>query len=312
MGDINNNNPDHNNDQYNSGQQTYDNGQQYYGQNTGYNNEQYYNQNGGYNNGQYYSQNVDYNNGQYYNQNGGYNNGQYYGQNVDYNNGQQPGYQNQQYNNYGQNGGQYYNQNGGYNNGQYYNPNAGYNGQYYGPNGGQQYYGQQPFPNAQAAFAPAEPVREPVTNVFYYILMGLTALTLLLTLLTAKDLITTMFSGVDYDTMAGQDFASIYSSLMETYASNASGYTVYSLLNYLLGFAIIALSIVDIVLVYKKGYPIVGLILFTIFFKPGYFLWRAHVVKQKKTIPLLFTIGYVVFYIIYFLWCFSFMLNLAM
>lgn len=278
-----NNNPNYNNGQYYSGQQYYDNSQ-----NAGYNNGQYYGQNGGQyysqNSGQYYGQ-TGYNNGQYYNQN----NGQYYGQGS-YNSGQQ------YYNN-----GQYYGQNAGYNNGQYYGPNSGYN------NG--QYYNGQQYANPQAGFMSAEPVREPVNNIFCYILMALTAISAIIGIIAAKGLITNMFASIDFNAIAGEDFASIYSAMMNSFA-NAPGYSAYSVLNSLLGFAIIAISIVDIVHVHKKGYPILGMILFTIFCKPGYFIWRAYVLKQKKLVPVLYTVAYVLLYIVYFFWSFYFMLSL--
>lgn len=293
---------------YANGQQYYNNGQQQYGngQNTGYSNGQYYGQNSGQ---QYYNnnQNTGYNNQQHYGQNTGYNNGQYYGQNNNYNNGQYYG-QSNSYSN-----GQYYGAGNGYNNGQYYGAGSGYNnGQYYGQNNtynNGQYYGGPQYTNPQAAYRPAEPVREPVSNIFCYILMALTAISAIIGIIAARGLITNMFSSIDLNAMAGEDFMSMYSSMMNSFA-NAPGYSAYSVLNSLLGFAIIVISIIDIVHVHKKGYPILGMILFTIFCKPGYFIWRAYVLKQKKTVPVLYTVAYVLLYLIYFFWSFYFMLNL--
>ncbi len=267
--------PRNNDPNYNSGQNY--GGQQYYngGQNAGYDNQQYYGPDNGSNNGQYYGPN----NGQYYNQNNSCNNGQYYNQNN----------------------GQYYGQNNGYNNGQYYGQNSNYN------NG--QYYGGQQYANPQTAYRPAEPAGEPVTNIFCYILMALTAISAIIGIIAAKGIITNMFASVDFNAIAGDDFASTYSSMMNSFA-NAPGYSAYSVLNSLLGFAIIVISIIDIVHVHKKGYPILGMILFTIFCKPGYFIWRAYVLKQKKTVPVLYTVAYVLLYIIYFFWSFYFMLSL--
>ena len=241
--------------------------------------------------GQYYGQNNGCSNGQYYNQNNNYNSGQYYNQNNNYSN--------EQY--YNQNNGQYYGQNNGYNNGQYYGQNSNYN------NG--QYYGGQQYANPQTAYRPAEPAGEPVTNTFCYILMALTAISAIIGIIAAKGIITNMFASVDFNAIAGDDFASTYSSMMNSFA-NAPGYSAYSVLNSLLGFAIIVISIIDIVHVHKKGYPILGMILFTIFCKPGYFIWRAYVLKQKKTVPVLYTVAYVLLYIIYFFWSFYFMLSL--
>ncbi len=153
------------------------------------------------------------------------------------------------------------------------------------------------------------PAPEPVTNIFYYILMALTAAATIINIFAAKGLITNMFSAIDLETAAGTDFATMYSSMLYSF-TNAPGYSAYAALNSLFSFAILAVSIIDIVQVHKKGYPILGLILFTIFCKPGYFIWRAYVLKQKKTVPVLFTVSYVLLYIIYFLWSFFYMISL--
>jgi len=317
-------NADYNNGQYQNYAQSagYNNGQyQNYAQNTDYNNGQYQNyaQNADYN-GQYqnYAQNTDYNNGQHQNctQNTTYNNGQFqnYAQNTDYNNGQYQNYaQNTDYNN-----GQYQNyaQNTGYNNGQYqnygqntaynynYSQNTGYgNGSYYNPN-----YGQPPYANPQAPWQQAAFVREPVSNVFYYILMALTAVSTVVSIIFAMKLLNDTMSSLNFNSVAGQDFLSIYSAMMADITASAPS-VLYTLFTYMARFAILALSITDIVIVHKKGYPIVGLILFTIFCKPGYFLWRAYTVKQKKLIPVLFTVFYVLAYVVYFIWCFSLGMN---
>lgn len=273
---------------------------QNYGQNAGYNNGQYQNyaQNANYNNKQYqnYTQNTDYNNGQYqnYTQNTAYNNGQYqnYPQNTGYNNGQ--------FQNYGQNTAYNYNSGQQYN----YSQNTGYgNGSYYNPN-----YGQPPYANPQAPWQQAAFVREPVSNVFYYILMALTAVSTVVSIIFAMKLLNDTMSSLNFNSVAGQDFLSIYSAMMADITASAPS-VLYTLFTYMARFAILALSITDIVIVHKKGYPIVGLILFTIFCKPGYFLWRAYTVKQKKLIPVLFTVFYVLAYVVYFIWCFSLGMN---
>ena len=273
---------------------------------------QNYGQNAGYNNGQYqnYAQNANYNNKQYqnYTQNTAYNNGQFqnYGQNTDYNNGQyqnypqNTGYNNGQFQNYGQNTAYNYNSGQQYN----YSQNTGYgNGSYYNPN-----YGQPPYANPQAPWQQAAFVREPVSNVFYYILMALTAVSTVVSIIFAMKLLNDTMSSLNFNSVAGQDFLSIYSAMMADITASAPS-VLYTLFTYMARFAILALSITDIVIVHKKGYPIVGLILFTIFCKPGYFLWRAYTVKQKKLIPVLFTVFYVLAYVVYFIWCFSLGMN---
>ncbi len=249
-------------------------------------------------NGQYYDPNQNYGqNGPYnYGQNQNYEQYQNYGQNGSYNYGQNQNYE--QYQNYGQNGpysygqNQNYGQNGPYNYGQYQN------------------YGQQPFVNPQAAYQQAAPVQETVSNVFYYILMTLTAVSALITIIFSMSLINATFSAENLDVILSQNFYNVYSSLMDTYSASAGASVIYTLLTYALGFSILAFSIIDIVTVHKKGYPILGLILFTIFLKPGYFIWRAHVVKQKKTLPVVFTICYILAHVFYFFWCFTLVMRL--
>ncbi len=151
-------------------------------------------------------------------------------------------------------------------------------------------------------------MREPVSNVFYYILMALTAVSTVVSIIFAMKLLNDTMSSLNFNSVAGQDFLSIYSAMMADITASAPS-VLYTLFTYMARFAILALSITDIVIVHKKGYPIVGLILFTIFCKPGYFLWRAYTVKQKKLIPVLFTVFYVLAYVVYFIWCFSLGMN---
>lgn len=213
------------------------------------------------------------------------------------------------------NNGQYYNPQPGYNNGQYYNPQPGYNnGQYYNPQSGYnngQYYNPYPYPNPQTAYQQAQPVQQPVSNVFYYILMALTIISATLTIIVTMSLIRTVIDKSLFESLGdGQSYASLYSYLMDAFA-NSPSFSIYSMLSSVLGMAIFAVSIVDIVLVHKKGYPILGMVLFTILFKPGYFIWRAYVTKQRKVIPVLFTVFYALLYVGYFFRCMSYLISLV-
>ena len=42
----------------------------------------------------------------------------------------------------------------------------------------------------------------------------------------------------------------------------------------------------------KQHYKITGLILFAIFLNPGYYIWRAHILHRKKTVPVIYTVLY--------------------
>ena len=300
--------------QYDAAQQGYGQNGQYYEPRPPYGNGQYYDQNAnGYNGGQengyhdgqqYYGPDSNYGNGQqYYGQNADYGNGQqYYGQNTDYSNGQQY---------YGPNTG--YDQSAGSNNGQpYYGPNyGGGNGQYtgYNPNNGQQYYGdQQPYANPQTAPRQAQTAAQPVSNIFYYILMALTAISTIATIAVVISMFNSLIDGslaasIDPESLSQEGYASLYALLLD-YMANTPIYSAYSVFNSVFRFGIIVVSVIDIVVVRQKGYPILGMVLFTIFFKPGYFIWRAHVTKQRQLVPILFTVFYVLLYVGYFFWCF--------
>lgn len=217
------------------------------------------------------------------------------------------------------NNGAYYDPYPGYNNGQYYNPQPGYNnGQYYNPqpdyNNGQ-YYNYNPYPypypNPQAAYQQAQPVQQPVSNVFYYILMALTAVSAILTIAATIIMIRSAVEGSLFSSLTpGQDYASIYALLLDAF-SNSPTLSLYPPLNQILRIAILVISIIDIAHVRGKGYPILGMVLFAIFFKPGYFIWRAYAAKQPKLVPVLFTVFYVFLYVGYFFWCVSYLINLV-
>lgn len=272
----------------------YTGAQGYYQNGSGYNPQPSYGQFYD-NNGQNY-QNQPYNNnyGQNY-QNQPYNNnyGQDY-QNQPYNNNYGQDYQNQSYNNnYGQD---YQNQSYGYNYGPDYQ--QGYNGQQsYG------YYGQQPYGNQQTLWQ--QPVTHgQVNSVFFYILMVITPLSYIVSFVISKNLLNSLdFSAFMAD---GLNYASMFMQLSDTPVS-ASLSTV----NSLLSIGILVMSILDIIQVHKQNYPITGLILFTIFLKPGYFLWRAHVLKQPMKNAVLYTVFLAALYIGYFFWCMSYAMNLV-
>lgn len=206
------------------------------------------------------------------------------------------------------------NRNTDQNSGQYYNPDpACYNqpcNDNNQPAGGYpQYY--NPYANPQIPCGQAQPVKQPVSNIFYYILMALTAVSAILTLSATISMIRAAVDGSLFSSLTtGQEYASLYAVLMDAF-TNSPTFSMYPMLNYILRTAILVVSILDIVQVRRNRYPILGLILFTIFFKPGYFLWRAHAVKQKMLLPAMFTAFYILLYVGYFFWCVSYLISLA-
>lgn len=56
-------------------------------------------------------------------------------------------------------------------------------------------------------------------------------------------------------------------------------------------FIMIGLFILDISQVKRAGKSTRGMIVFAIFFRPAYFIWRAHLLGEKKTGPILYAIA---------------------
>ncbi len=209
------------------------------------------------------------------------------------------------------------NQNPNPGNGPYYNPESGYYDQPYPyannqpvDGGYPQYYNPYNYANPQIPYGQAQPVNPPVSNVFYYILMALTAVSAILTIAATITMIRSAVNGSLFSSLTpGQDYASIYSLLLDAFA-NPPTLSFYPPLNQALRMAILVVSILDIVQVRRKGYPIAGMIIFTLFFKPGYFIWRAYAVKQKKMLPVLFTVFYVLLHAGYFIWALFYIMSL--
>ena len=56
-------------------------------------------------------------------------------------------------------------------------------------------------------------------------------------------------------------------------------------------FVMIAFFILDILQIKKAGKKTKGAILFAIFLRPAYFVWRAHLLGEKKTIPIIYMLS---------------------
>lgn len=75
-------------------------------------------------------------------------------------------------------------------------------------------------------------------------------------------------------------------------------YLVLYILSLLMGLAVLVLSIVDIVQVNKATGKIMGLILFFILLRPGYIIWREHILGWKKTLGIINIVIFVLYFII--------------
>lgn len=179
-------------------------------------------------------------------------------------------------NNY-QNNNQYGNQNGYQNNNQYGNQNGYQNNNQYGNQNGYQnnnWYANQSMPS-----------HGKISNVFCYIL---------LVIMPLANVISILMYNMVFKLMEGLSYADFETEYMQKIfeLSGEPSYLILSLLTYGLGIGYIVFVILDIIKIHKQHYKITGLILFAIFLKPGYYIWRAHILGEKKTIPVIYTIGY--------------------
>lgn len=69
-------------------------------------------------------------------------------------------------------------------------------------------------------------------------------------------------------------------------------YTMLTILGNVLFMASIIFMVIDIMGIYKANYRITGLVLFGIFLNYGYYIWRAYILGQKKTAPIIYTVCY--------------------
>ena len=218
-----------------------------------------------YQNRQNASQQPNYGNVQDMSQQPNYGNGQNAYQQPNYGNGQNA-YQQPNYGN-GQN--------------TYQQPNYG-NGQnpYQQPNYGK--WQGNPYPQEQHG-----PVSDVLCNILLLIFM-------------AQIIINFVVFGATWNAMAGEGI----DAYLDGSVSLGSPVQMLSMFSNLLFVAMLVLLILDIVKISNQKYKITGLVLFAIFLRPGYYVWRAHVLKRKMTFPIIYTIVYSGVTVAYFFYSF--------
>ena len=132
-------------------------------------------------------------------------------------------------------------------------------------NNGQQTYGDQQY--NQNTWTPQEQ-HGLVSDIFCYLLLIIMPLREIISMISASSI----FKSMTYDSIMDGSYMNIMYS---------GKYVVFSLLSYALLAAFIIFVVIDIVKINKQNYKILGLILFAIFLKPGYYVWRAHLLKRK-------------------------------
>ena len=151
---------------------------------------------------------------------------------------------------------------------QYNNGQQTYGNQQY--NNGQQTYGNQQYNNGQQG---------PVSDIFCYLLLIVMPLREIISMVATSS----VFQAMTYDSIMDGSYMNVMYN---------GSYVIFSLLNYALLAAFIIFVVIDIVKINKQNYKILGLILFAIFLKPGYYVWRAHLLKRKMAFPIVYTVLY--------------------
>lgn len=143
------------------------------------------------------------------------------------------------------------------------------------PYEGQPNYGEQArYPYAYAAGGQMMPAK--VNSIFCYILLAVMPLHKIIVML------------INYLTFKSFDLNSVMAGDISSMTNPAV--SVLSILNYVFWALYIVFVILDIVQMNKGQYKITGLILFAIFLKQGYYAWRAHLLKEKMTVPVIYTV----------------------
>ena len=183
----------------------------------------------------------------------------------------------------GQGGDPYRQPNQPYGNGSYGQPNQPYgNGSYGQPN---QPYGNGNYGQPNQSYGnplygrPAEKRKEPVGSLYAYILMALVAVSVIISIFNYLAVFDAMKKAPSFD------YAAIFRMLQ-----NDPGYTGLALISQCVTIATIIFLVLDIVKIYRANYKVTGLILFAIFLRPAYFIWRAYLLGKKKAFPIVFTI----------------------
>lgn len=127
-----------------------------------------------------------------------------------------------------------------------------------------------------------------IRAIFASILMGLVGISAIISFVLTYITTGAYEVAVDMDTLL--------ESIIEISAQPV--YSMISSINMVISWAIIAFLVMDIMQLYRAQIKITGAILFAIFLRPAYFIWRAHLLKQKKILPIIFAVSV---YLLFFL-----------
>ena len=139
---------------------------------------------------------------------------------------------------------------------------------------------------AYSAYTPYEREKPEVKKVFARVLMVVILLTQVL--------------GIVFNTIASRAYSmgdtveEIINALM--LITQEPSMVILSVISDVLFWMTVAFMILDIIQLRNAGKKITGAILFAIFLRPAYFIWRAHLLEEKKVIPIIYAVvTYIIF-----------------
>ena len=135
-------------------------------------------------------------------------------------------------------------------------------------------YTQQPYTAYQEQKAE-------VKNLFAYILMILIAGSAIVNYMAS------MMTMEAFNQVQSMDINAVLDILIAS-----TGFTMLSYIGDMFFWVSVVFFVLDIMALYKAGKKIVGAILFAILLRPAYFIWRAHLLGQKKVVPIIYTVCY--------------------
>ena len=148
------------------------------------------------------------------------------------------------------------------------------------PYQGNPYQGNPYQQNPYQQYTPYEEPKKEAKNIFANVAMALVGASSVITFIL---FVLTSNSYAYAERL--EDLFTIVEQLVMT-----PGYMVLSYLSDVIFWVTVVFLVLDIVQLSKANCKITGAILFAIFLRPAYFIWRAHLLKKKKTVPIIFTV----------------------
>lgn len=158
----------------------------------------------------------------------------------------------------------------------------------------QQNHAYQTLYTQQQSYTSYQEPKTEVKNLFAYILMVLVACS------AVVNYVASMMTIEAFNQVQSLDLNEVIAALIDS-----TGFTMLSYIGDMFFWVSVVLFVLDIMALHKAGKKIMGAILFAILLRPAYFIWRAHLLGQKKVVPVIYTVCYYVFCLIEYITIFT-------